>query len=124
MDYCLNMSEIRLGRDGRTARSRAHGHRKRWKVYPFRILALILMIGILIELILLMCMPDYSEEREQARQAYLLAESENQRLQKELKIARQSETIEDSARKQGYTYYGETIYVPIINGETSEADEK
>ncbi|MBQ7485967.1 MAG: hypothetical protein IJT77_00540 [Clostridia bacterium] len=111
------------GRSRRTVHSKARtGGRKLDGIYPFRILALFLTIGILIELAAILRLPDYSDERERAKHDYLIAEAENFSLQKALEIARDPAVIEDSARDQGYTYYGETIYVPIIDAGEANPD--
>lgn len=90
--------------------------------YPFRILAIFLFIGIVIELITLMQLPNYSDEVEKARHDYLIAQAENLQLSKDLDLALQQETVEESAREQGMTYYGETIYIPIVeNSATGES---
>ncbi|MBQ8093711.1 MAG: hypothetical protein IJ242_09070 [Clostridia bacterium] len=86
-------------------------------IYPFRILAVVLSISILIELIAILMLPDYHDEVEKAKHDYLIAEAENIRLKAALEEAGKVGTVEESARQQGYTYYGETIYIPIIEGE-------
>ena len=90
--------------------------------YPFRLMAFLLSLGIFIELIALSRLPDYKDEVEKARHDYLIAQAETIQLTKDLDLALQQNTIEQAARKQGMAYYGETIYVPVINHNASDTD--
>lgn len=52
--------------------------------YPFRILAVVLTILIGIEVVMLLILPDYSNEVEAAKAAYLKAYARNLELRREL----------------------------------------
>lgn len=52
--------------------------------YPFRVVALVLSVLILIELIAILSLPDYSKELEEARAGYLAAKARNEELRAEL----------------------------------------
>jgi len=82
-------------------------------------MAFLLSLGIFIELIALSRLPDYKDEVEKARHDYLIAQAENIQLTKDLELALQKDTIEQSARKQGMAYYGETIYIPIVENNAA-----
>ena len=82
--------------------------------YPFRILSVILGIGILIELFCLIKVPDYSNELEAARTAYMAALEQNRELTAKLDEAQSLDKQEQLARDDGYSYYGETIYIPVF----------
>ena len=92
--------------------------------YPFRLVAFLLSLGIIMELIALVRLPDYKDDVEKARHDYLVAQAENIQLTKELDLAQQQNTVEQSARKQGMAYYGETIYIPVIeNNEAGDSQD-
>ena len=103
--------------------SMRHSEQSKFRTkHPFRVLVFLLSVGIIIEMIALIQLPDYTEEVEKARHDFLIAQARNIQLSKDLDLSLKQSTIEESARKQGMAYYGETIYIPIIQEDLSKTE--
>lgn len=60
--------------------------RKHFLQYPFRVVAVVLSVFIAIEMAMIMSIPDYSEELEEARSAYRMAVEQNKHLHEILSV--------------------------------------
>ena len=84
-------------------------------VYPFRILAVVLSVLLLIEVIGILSIQDLSAQRMEAERAYLLAEAENLRLNQMKEEVLSESEIENRARQDyGYVRNGEVVYPPVV----------
>ena len=98
-----------------SGKGRMHMQKKRVRVRPFRVLALVLGISALVMLARFpakaVSLERQREQLQAAANAYYDAQSKNNQLREELSEINTEDFVERTARRDsGYCWYGETIY--------------